>query len=155
MKKLMYLFTLIVIFFLLSDCSSKEEQKTATDVSTIDLNEARKVIESIDAKFAEDFNKGDSLALAGYYAKDGRLGSVRGRENLVSALGKIIRNALKNGTPHIKYTTTSLSSDGEFLVETGIYQSSDNEGNVKGNGKYLVVWKQKDGLWKIYRDIGL
>jgi len=157
MKRIILVSTLLMIFFLFWDCNSGQQGQTAakTDTSAIDLNLAKITIEALDAQFAEDFNKGDSLALAGYYAKDGRLGSVQGRENLVSTFGRMIRNAVKRGTPIIKYTMTSLSSDGEFLIETGVYKTSDIDGNIKGQGKYLVVWKQEEGSWKIYRDIGL
>jgi len=67
----------------------------------------------------------------------------------------MIRNGIKEGTPNLIFTTNSLSTDGEFLVELGIYQSKNNEGIVKLSGKYLVVWKQEEGEWKMYRDIGL
>jgi len=51
--------------------------------------------------------------------------------------------------------TTSLSTDSEFLVELGTYEIKDSKGNLKHTGKYLVVWKQEDGKWKLYRDLGL
>ena len=67
----------------------------------------------------------------------------------------MIRNSIKNDSRNIVYTTTSLSTDPEFLVELGKYELKDNKGNLKGNGKYLVVWKNENGNWKLYRDIGL
>ena len=145
----------VLYLLLLNSCTDKQKQNAGSQSTEINLTEMKKVIKEIDQNFAEDFKNGDSLALAGYYAKDGRLGSVKGKDKLTTAFNKMIQNAVNNGTPVVKYTTTSLSSDGEFLIEAGLYQYADRDGNVKGQGKYLVVWKQEDGQWKIYRDIGL
>jgi ketosteroid isomerase-like protein len=41
------------------------------------------------------------------------------------------------------------------LIELGTVETMDMDNNLKSTGKYLVVWKQEDGEWKIYRDIGM
>ena len=53
------------------------------------------------------------------------------------------------------FTTTSLTADAEFLIEVGLYEIKDDNNNLKKKGKYLVVWKQENGGWKLYRDLGL
>lgn len=135
-------------------CKYEITADTESPSDKIDMVQARKLIENTVKQFAEDFNRGDSLAVAGHYATDGTFGSIKG-EDLVSAWGSMIRNAIGNGTPKIKFTTNSLFSDGEFLVELGLYEFFDDDNNVKSQGKYLVVWKQENGIWKMYRDIGL
>ena len=88
------------------------------------------------------------------YAKDAKFESLKGNEILLS-WGKQIRNSIKNDTRNLIFITTSLSADSEFLVELGTYEIKDSKGNLKHTGKYLVVWKQEDGKWKLYRDLGL
>ena len=122
--------------------------------TTIDLQKARIMIDSLDKQFAQHYFNGDSIALYNMYAKGAKFGSLMGNEILLS-WGKQIRNSIKNDTRVIKYTTTSLSTDSELLVELGTYEMKDSRGNTKYKGKYLVVWKQEDGNWKLYRDIGL
>lgn len=122
--------------------------------TTIDLQKARIIIDSLDKQFAQHYFNGDSIAIYNMYAKGAKFGSLKGNEILLS-WGKQIRNSIKNDTRVIKYTTTSLSTDSEFLVELGTYEMKDSRGNSKYKGKYLVVWKQEDGNWKLYRDIGL
>jgi ketosteroid isomerase-like protein len=29
----------------------------------------------------------------------------------------------------------------------------DNKGNMLDSGKYIAIWRQEDGDWKIYSDI--
>ena len=125
-----------------------------TESATIDLQKARIIIDSLDKQFAQHFYNGDSISLYNMYAKGASLGNKRGNEILLS-WGQQIRNSIRNDTRTIIYTTTSLSTDSEFLVELGTYDFRDSNGNSKYKGKYLVVWKQEDGNWKLYRDMSL
>lgn len=120
----------------------------------IDLKKARSLIERIDKEFSKDYLNGDSVAIAALYAKDAQFGSLTGNE-ILSYWGRSIRNSIKNNTRNLLFTTTALTTDGEFLVELGIYEIKDDKNTSKGKGKYVVVWKQEDGRWKLYRDFGL
>ena len=120
----------------------------------IDLQKAKIIIDSLDKQFSKYFFEGDSVALTAMYTKDAALGSAKGND-IASAIGRMIRNSIKNNARNIIYTTTSLTIDSEFIVEVGIYEEKDDNGTSKGKGKYLVLWKQEDGRWKLYRDIGL
>ena len=139
-------------FYLVFSCSAAFGQNPAP--ATIDLQKARMIIDSLDKQFSQYYFKGDSVAIYSMYAKEARYESLRDNEILLS-WGKQIRNSITNDTRNLIFTTTSLSTDNEFLLELGIYQIKDSKGNSKHRGKYLVVWKQEDGKWKLYRDIGL
>ena len=128
------------------------EAKSATPA--IDMQKARAIIESVDKQFSKDYLNGDSVAVAAHYAKDGQLESLKGDE-ILSYWGRSIRNSIKNNTRNLIFTTTALTGDGEFLIELGIYEIKDDNNNLKSKGKYVVVWKQENGKWKLYRDIGL
>ena len=129
-------------------------QTIKAEPPAINTQQARAIIDSLDKQFSNDYLIGDSVALAGYYTKDAQFGSLKGKD-IFSSWGQSIRNSIKNNTRNLIFTTTALTGDSEFLVELGIYEIKDDKGNLKGNGKYLVVWKQENGEWKIYRDIGL
>ncbi len=146
---------LILLAFIGNSCSHELSTKTETNPAAIDLIEVREILQELDDQFAEDFNNADSIALAEHYSSDGTFGSVKGKENLMSAWGKYIRYASKKGTPNVKYQISSVSSHGEFVVEVGAYEFADTNDIVKSTGKYLVVRKLEDGQWKMYRDIGL
>jgi ketosteroid isomerase-like protein len=112
-------------------------------------------LQELDDQFAESFNNADSAAIAEQYTIDGTFGSIKGRDNLVSAWGQSIQYAQKNGIPKLKFKISSISSHGEFLVEIGSFESLDIDDIVKSTGNYLVVRKLENDIWKIYRDIGL
>ena len=141
----------LIVYFALSYAFSIAQTSPA---GSIDLQKARMTIENLDKQFAKHFYNGDSVAIYKMYAKDAEFESLKGNDILL-AWGNQIRNGIKNDTRNLAFTTTSLSTDSEFLVETGIYEFKDSNGNLKYKGKYLVVWKQEDGTWKLYRDLGL
>ena len=120
----------------------------------IDLIKARVLVDSLDKQFSKHFFEGDSLALYNMYAKGAYFGTSKGKD-ILSSWGRQIRYSIENDMPNLLFATTSLTTDNEFLFETGKYQMKDSKGNLKGEGKYLLVWKQEDGQWKIYRDMGL
>jgi ketosteroid isomerase-like protein len=142
----------LLYLYLIFSFSSAFGQNSAP--ATIDLQKARMIIDSLDKQFAQYYLNGDSIAIYNMYAKDAKFESLKGNEILLS-WGKQIRNSIKNDTRNLIFTTTSLSTDSEFLVELGTYEIKDSKGNLKHKGKYLVVWKHEDGKWKLYRDVGL
>ena len=122
--------------------------------TTIDPQRARVIVDSLGKQFSRYYFNGDSLALYAMYTKDASLGCLKGND-LRLGIGRMIRNSIQDSSRNITYTTTSLSIDAEFIVEVGIYEAKDDKGNLKDKGKYLVVYKQENGDWKLYRDIGL
>ena len=146
---------IILLVLMFNSCKNETTAKIESEPSTIDLVKVRDLLQESNDQFSESFNNADSLAIAEHYTIDGTFGSVKGKDNLVSAWGKSIRYAKENGTPNLKFKISSVSSHDEFLVEIGSFESLDINNNIKSKGKYLVVRKLEDGKWKIYRDIGL
>jgi ketosteroid isomerase-like protein len=117
------------------------------------MQKAKSFIDSINTKFSEQIKNGDSMALASHYASDAEVllsnsEPVRGKD-ILSTWGSIIRSGVKEMT----FTTTDLTGNNDFLIETGYYEIKVNSDQVN-KGNYLVVWKQQNGEWKLYRDIG-
>lgn len=147
MKKqiLQYLFIFFSISIVFGQAAEQEK---------IDLIKARVIVDSLDKQFSKHFFEGDSIALYNMYAKGAYFGTSKGKD-ILSSWGRQIRYSIENDMPNLLFTTTSLTTDNEFLFEIGKYEMKDSKGNLKGEGKYLLVWKQEDGKWKIYRDMGL
>lgn len=141
---------ILIILFLFCGILSAQTRK-----DTINLVKVREELVLFNKNFAEDFKKKDSLALAAYYAENGTWGSVKGRENLITAWHQMIQSVTAEEMPFVKFTITSVCPADDFIVETGVYEMMDKDLVTKNKGKYLVVRKWEDGEWKIYRDIGL
>jgi ketosteroid isomerase-like protein len=149
------IFLVFAITILLFDgCQQKQNADTKSESEEIDLQKIRSTIEALDKQFSKDFYNGDSVALANYYSTDAKFGSLKGKE-ILSAWGRMIRNSIKDNTRNLLFTTTAFAGDSDYMVELGNYEERNDKDELKDSGKYLVVWKQENGKWKIYRDMGL
>jgi ketosteroid isomerase-like protein len=149
-------FLFIVICFFLPACRSntKDTSIDKTTRTTFDQQQERSFIDSINARFSQELAAGDSAALASHYWPDAELlldnsEPVKGKD-IINAWGGPIRMGMKE----INLSTTDIKGDSLFIIETGSYQMKDVKGSLLDKGKYVVVWEQRNGEWKLYRDIG-
>lgn len=148
-------FYLVITVFMLA-CNADTSEDTAehkSDSAVFDLQKAKSFIESENAKFSEEFKKGDSAALSLHYASEAWLmmannEPLKGNE-ITSTWGSLIRMGIKD----LKLTTVDLVGNADLLAETGTYEMLGANNAVMDKGKYVVVWKPENGTWKMYRDI--
>jgi ketosteroid isomerase-like protein len=154
-RKLTVLTASVSSLYLISCSSNTSAETTAkTETATLDIQKAKSFIDSINMKFSEQFAAGDSAALASHYWQDAELlldnsEPVKGND-IVNAWGAAIRAGIKE----ISFTTTDITGDSLFIIETGNYEMKDAKKSLLDKGKYVVVWQNRNGEWKLYRDIG-
>lgn len=120
----------------------------------VDAEKERPAIENRDALYSKYLLEGDSVSIAAMYTSDGMMGCAKGPEILSSA-GNWIRNGKKNDSRHVSFKISTLTADGDLLIETGTGEGRSEAGKLKYTFRYLVVWKKEDGVWKLYRDVVL
>jgi len=130
------------------------QQQTADKETAFDMQKAKSFIDSVNTKFSQQLRDGDSVALASNYWPDAELllsnsEPIKGKD-IMSAWGATIRMGINDMT----FTTTDIAGDANFLIETGSYEMKDGNKTLIDRGKYVVVWKQQNGEWKLYRDMG-
>lgn len=140
--------------FACTTAADKEPVAVTTTSGSVDMDKARSFIDSINAKFTEQVRNGDSVALASHYWPDAELllsnsEPIKGKD-ILAAWGSMISMGVKDFT----FSTTDITLSGDLLVETGNYEMKAADNNLIDKGKYVVVWKQQNGEWKLYRDIG-
>lgn len=153
---------LVVIFAALNcyglfSCNSGNPEKTTDRKAqnlTLDKKWAKSFLDSINAKFSEQIALGDSTALASHYWPDAELlldnsEVVKGKD-ILNAWGGAIRMGVKEMT----FSTTDITGSPTFIIETGNYEMKDRSKTLLDRGKYVVVWENRNGEWKLYRDIG-
>jgi len=118
---------------------------------TVDI---RSDIRTADDAFEQSFNQGDAAGIADLYTRDGMLlptGSdfVRGR----IAIREFWQGAINMGIKEAKLTIVEVEQQGDTAVEVGQYQLKGAGGETMDAGKYVVIWKQEAGEWKLHRDI--
>jgi ketosteroid isomerase-like protein len=157
MNKIHCFFLVLSINAGLYSCyTGPEETKDSTPAisPSFDKQKATAFIDSVNKKFTEQVRNGDSVALAAHYHPEAELlfsnsEPIKGT-GILSAWGSVIRMGVKEFT----FTTTDITGSGDLLVETGSYEMKAADNSLIDRGKYVVVWKQQDGQWKLFRDIG-
>ena len=114
-------------------------------------------IRSANRKFMEMFDRGDAAGVAALYTADAKLMPpdtqvVNGTE----AIRSFWQGAMNMGVKEAKLETMEVESRDDLAYEIGKYtliiRPKEGE-NSTSSGKYLVVWKNRDGRWKLHVDI--
>jgi ketosteroid isomerase-like protein len=150
-------FLILISTLYLSSCNPGTSDKPAdqkAENSSFNKQWATAFLDSFNAKFAEQVASGDSVALSSNYWPDAELlldysDVVKGKD-IQSAWGAAIRMGLKE----VSFSTTDVTGSPTFIIETGNYEMKDAKKAIIDKGKYIVVWENRNGEWKLYRDIG-
>ena len=100
------------------------------------------------------FKRGDAAGMAKFYTENGQLlqtGSdfVTGK----AAIQAFWQAAMDMGRKTVRLEIVEAEGHGDTAIEIGKYTLSWEAGNVMDKGKYVVIWKQEGGQWKLHRDI--
>jgi uncharacterized protein (TIGR02246 family) len=106
------------------------------------------------AHFTEAFRRGDAAGAAAVYTSDGQVlppnhEFVTGRQ----AIQAFWQGAMDMGIKVVTLDTVEVEGLGQTAYEVGTFTLQGAEGQVLDAGKYVVIWKQEAGQWKLHRDI--
>jgi len=142
--------SVILTSLFLTGCAT---QKTPQTPSSLAPGAAR-AIKAANAKFSYYYGKKDAAKVASLYANDGgvfppNMPKFEGKQ----AVQGFFNAMMGAGIAGVELTTTDLAGDTSWISESGAYTLKAASGDAIDQGKYLVVWKNEDGTWKMYRDI--
>ena len=100
------------------------------------------------------FKSGDAAALAALYTEDGQVlppnsDFVQGRQAVQGFWQAIMDMGIKRG----RLVTGEVEDHGDTAIEVSTFALLGEGGQVLDEGRYIVMWKQEDGGWKLHRDI--
>jgi uncharacterized protein (TIGR02246 family) len=119
---------------------------TTTDVSAL--------IAAANEKFMAAARQGDAAGLAALYTEDGQLlppnaDVMSGREAIAAFWGAVVEMGIKEA----ELDTVEVADHGDTAIEVGRFTLYGADRQQLDRGKYIVVWKQEAGQWKLHRDI--
>jgi uncharacterized protein (TIGR02246 family) len=114
----------------------------------------RDAIAAANENFMAAFKRGDAAGLAALYTEDGQLlppnsDFMTGRE----AIQAFWQGAMDMGIKSAQIEIGEVEDHGDTAIEVSKYTLQGEGGQVLDKGKYIVIWKQEDGQWKLHRDI--
>ena len=121
------------------------------------MENVRSLIQSANQKFMDAFSRADAAAIAALYTDNPKLlppgfPMMTGKE----AVQSFWQGAMDMGIKEAILQTIEVESQGDLASEVGRFtltmQPSGSESTTM-TGKYVVVWKNQDGAWKLHIDI--
>jgi len=111
-------------------------------------------IEAANSKFEDAFKRGDATAMANLYTLEAQLlpantDFVRG----TVAIRAFWQGVMNMGLKEARLETIEVEAHGDTAIEVGRYRLLAAGGAAADSGKYVVVWKNDSGTWKLHRDI--
>ena len=117
-------------------------------------DDIRTKIGSTNTEFMGAFKRGDAAAMANLYTAEAQLlpansDFVRG----TTAIRQFWESVIDLGLKEANLETLELEAHADTAIEVGRYTLLAAGGAVADSGKYIVVWKNVKGAWKLHRDI--
>ena len=114
----------------------------------------RAAISVANNQFMEAFKNGDAAALAALYTKDGQVlppnsDFVIGQQAIQDFWQALIDMGIKQA----KLEISEVDSYNDTTIEVSKFTLLVEAEQVLNHGKYIVIWKQINGRWKLHRDI--
>ena len=136
---------------LLSSCNN-EAAKTETAGFSIDS--AKAAIAASNKIFGACFATGDSTTFANCYTSDACI-NVTNMPRMcgTQAITAFFNGGHKMGITNIALTTEEVMGGKDAVVEVGKYEMFVGDKVSAEKGKFIVVWKEENGKWKMHRDI--
>lgn len=150
MKKISSALTLLSALFLFS-CDARVETTTA---ASFNLDSAKAQIASSNESFGKAWATGDSTSFASRYTPDGCINPPNmPRMCGTAAITAFFNGGFAMGVRNVKLTTEEVTGSAEVVAETGKYAMLDSAGNTLEKGKFIVLWKEQNGVWKMHKDV--
>ncbi len=116
--------------------------------------DVRDAIVAADETFMTTFSRGDAAGIAALYTENGQFlppnsDFVTGKQ----AIQATFQAFMDMGIKAIKLETIEVEGYGDTASEVGRYTLEGEGGQVLDQGKFIVIWKQEAGQWKLHRDI--
>jgi ketosteroid isomerase-like protein len=149
-----YFFAFCTVVFATIALSSCNNEVPKTETALFSLDSAKAAIAASNKIFGQSFATGDSMAFINCYTSDACINpSNMPRMCGPQAITAFFNGGYKMGVRDIKLTTEEIMGGKDAVIETGKYEMFV-AGNVSAEkGKFIVIWKEENGKWKMHRDI--
>ena len=116
--------------------------------------DVRAAIDAANQNFMAHFAQQDATGLASLYTATGCV--MPANSDIISGAGNIRafwQGLFDRGVKEGVVETIDLEEHGDTAIETGHYTMKADGGAVADRGKYMVIWKNEVGSWKLHKDI--
>jgi ketosteroid isomerase-like protein len=140
---------LLIMVAALSACKN-----SATEHPPFNLEQVKQIIASNNKLYRIPIISGDSSSFADLH-HPATINMPPGQPVMKgpAAMGAMVRSMPAMGVTDYKVTTTNVYGGPDNVIEEGRYEVDSSGNKAMEKGKYIVIWRQDKGRWKIYRSI--
>jgi uncharacterized protein (TIGR02246 family) len=118
------------------------------------VTKVHEAITAANENFMATFSRGDAAGMAALYTESGQVlppngDFVTGKQ----AIQTFWQALMDMGIKAAKLKIVEVEDHGSTAIEISTYTLHSEAGQVLDRGKYIVIWKQEAGQWKMHRDI--
>ena len=125
-----------------------------TDGASFNLDSAKAAIVASNKIYGECFASGDSTKFVGCYTADACINPPNMPKMCgPQAITAFFNGGYKMGIRDLKLTTEEVMGGAGSVAEMGKYEVLGDKGVSMDKGKFIVVWKEENGKWKMHRDV--
>ena len=140
---------LCVAALLVSACATGPDESGAS----IDVAAVRTVIAQQNKQFTDAHVTGDVATIDSMFTADARSYPPGAPAAIgLAAIHQLTVEFLKIGVTEFTEETTAFYGNAEYVIDEGVYFLRYGKGETE-RGKYVNVWKQVDGRWRIQANI--
>ena len=148
MKNMVLLLLLTNLF----GCQSKQSEKI--EMQPFNIDQVKAHILEMNKSYSKRFVTEDSAFYIERYCSDAEvycpgMPAIKGR----NAVRDFFYGNGSNNEAAIELPPSRIYGKEELVVEEGTYNFPDGKGGSIDQGKFIAVWKQEWGKWKLYREI--
>ena len=137
----------------LFSCNDSVSDKQSATASGFSLDSVKAQITASNALYGRCFANNDSATFLNCYTNDAcinppNLDRICGRKGIAA----FFRGGYQMGVRDIQLTTEEVVGGKEGVIETGSYELFGDSARLFEKGKFMVLWKEENGKWKMHRD---
>ena len=122
--------------------------------SSFNLDSVKAAIAASNKVYGECFASGDSVKFAGSYTADACINPPNmPRMCGTPAISGFFNGAVKMGIKNLIITTEEVMGGENCVSEIGKFEVIGDKDASLDKGKFIVIWKNDNGKWKMYRDV--
>lgn len=134
-------------------CNSTPDSNALAS-NSFSLDSVKAHIAEMNKSYGQRFKTNDTAFYKERYCKDAAVYSpnvpaVVGIDSIIS----FFYGGGNNAEAIIELPPNNIYGNADLVVEDGTYSFPDGKGGNVDKGKFIAIWKQEDGKWKLYREI--
>ena len=145
--------TMLLAAFLAIGCRDRPDADRGANVPAFDLDATRAIIAKQNTQFGDAHIAGDVAAIDAMFTPDARSYPPGAPAAIgIDAIHALTVDFLEVGVTQFREETAAFYGNAEYVVDEGSYLLTYG-GGITERGKYVNVWKQTNGQWRIQSNI--